>query len=299
MKTNRLGMIIGFLLLLIFGMMLFMYQVRVTEVAVKTRFGKVVDTIDKPGVGFKMPWPIERIQRFDRRVQSFQDKFDETLTQDGRNLMIMLYLGWSIESPAIFRDRIQDGSIDEAERNLMSIVRSAKLEVVGQYPFSAFINTDEAKLKFTEIEGEILALIQPQATSTYGIRIHFLGIKRLQLPPAITDKVFERMKAERMKLVQTYTSEGQAAATRIGTEADRDRAEKLAAAETEAKRIMGEADAAASASYEVFQQEPELAIFLLKLQALEASLQDRATLFLDTTTSPFDILAKPEAKPTK
>jgi hypothetical protein len=62
---------------------------------------------------------------------------------------------------------------------------------------------------------------------------------------------------------------------------------------------MGEADAAASASYEVFQQEPELAIFLLKLEALEASLQDRATLFLDTTTSPFDILAKPPAKPTK
>jgi membrane protease subunit HflC len=276
-----------------------MYQVRVTEVAVKTRFGKVVDEIVEPGVGFKMPWPIERIQRFDRRVQSFQDKFDETLTQDGRNLMVMLYLGWSIESPATFRDRIKDGSIDEAERNLMSIVRSKKLEVVGQYPFSAFINTDEAKLKFTEIEGKILELIQPQAASTYGIKIHFLGIKRLQLPPAITDKVFERMRAERMKLVQTYTSEGQATATRIVTEADRDRAEKLAYAENEAKRIMGEADAAASASYEVFQQEPELAIFLLKLDALETSLQDRATLFLDTTTSPFDILAKPESKPTK
>lgn len=299
MKTNRLGMVIGFLLLLIFGVMLFMYQVRVTEVAVKTRFGKVVDEIETPGVGFKMPWPIERVQTFDRRVQSFEDKFDETLTQDGRNLMVMLYLGWSIESPATFRDRIKEGSIVEAERNLMSIVRSAKLEVVGQYPFSAFINTDEAKLKFSEIENRILGLIQPQAIDTYGIKIHFLGIKRLQLPPSITDKVFERMKAERMKLVQTYTSEGESDATRIGTEADRDRAEKVAAAENEAKRIMGEADAAASASYQVFQEEPDLAIFLLKLDALEASLRDRATLFLDTTTSPFDILAKPEPKPTK
>jgi len=292
-------MVIGFLLLLIFGVMLFMYQVRVTEVAVKTRFGRVVETIDKPGVGFKLPWPIERVQRFDRRVQSFQDKFDETLTKDGRNLMVMLYLGWSIEKPATFRDRIKDGSIIEAERNLMSIVRSAKLEVVGSHPFSAFINTDESKLKFAEIENEILGLIQPQAINTYGISIHFLGIKRMQLPPPITSKVFDRMKAERMKLVQTYTSEGQAAATRIGTEADRDRAQKLAFAENEAKRIMGEADAASSASFEVFQEEPELAKFLFKLDALEASLRDRATLFLDTTTSPFDLLAKPESKPSK
>lgn len=286
-------MVIGFLLLLIFATMLFMYQVRVTEVAVKTRFGKVVDEITEPGVGGKLPWPIERIQRFDRRVQSFEDKFDETTTLDGRNIMVMLYLGWSIEKPATFRDRIQDGSIDEAERNLMSIVRSAKLEVVGSYPFSAFINTDESKLKFTEIEERILGLVQGQAIDTYGIKIHFLGIKRLQLPPSITDKVFERMRAERMKLVQTYNSEGQAQATRIGTAADRDRVQKLAAAENEAKRIMGEADAAASASYKVFQEEPELAILLLKFDALEDSLKERATLFLDTTTSPFDVLANP------
>lgn len=292
-------MVIGFLLLLIFATMLFMYQVRVTEVAVKTRFGKVVDEITEPGVGGKLPWPIERIQRFDRRVQSFEDKFDQTLTQDGQSLMVMLFLGWSIEKPATFRDRIQDGSIDEAQRNLMSIVRSAKLEVVGDYPFSAFINTDENKLKFTEIEDRILGIVQPQAIDTYGIKIHFLGIKRLQLPPAITDKVFERMKAERLKLVQTYNSEGEAEATRIGTAADRDRAQKLAAAENEAKRIMGEADAAASASYEVFQEEPELAILLLKFEALEASLRDRATLFLDTRTSPFDVLANPESAPSE
>lgn len=290
-------MIIGFLLLLLFGVMLFMYQVRVTEVAVKTRFGKVVAEITEPGVGFKLPWPIERIQTFDKRVQSFEDKFEETLTQDGRNLLVMVYLGWSIEKPSIFRDRIKEGSITEAERNLLSIVRSAKDEVIGQYPFSAFINTDAARLRFVEVEEKILGLVKPQVMDTYGIDVHFLGIKRLGLPDNITEKVFDRMRAERQKLVQTYQSEGQAEATIITTTAERERAQKIAAAESEAKRIKGEADAAASASYKVFQEEPELAILLLRLDALEKSLKDRATLILDTKSAPFDILNAQDAKP--
>ncbi|HAV64597.1 MAG TPA: hypothetical protein DCY13_19790 [Verrucomicrobiales bacterium] len=294
MKTNRLSMAIGFLLLIIFAVLLFMYQVRVTEVAVKTRFGKVVQTIKEPGPGFKLPWPIERIQSFDRRTQTLEDRFEETLTQDGRNLLVMTYLGWSIEEPATFRDRVKEGSTAEAERNLLSMVRSAKNEIVGKYPFSAFINTDKEKLKFSEIEQRILDVVRPQALSTYGIQVHFLGIKRLGLPDNITENVFENMRAERKKQVSIYESEGRSLATTIISAAERERVEKTAVAENEAKRIRGEADAAVSSYYKIFQQEPELAIHLLKLNTLENSLRERATLFLDTSTPPFDLLKRQE-----
>lgn len=290
MKKNPLGMVVGVVLLILFAIMLFVEQIRVTEVAVRTRFGKVVEPIVEPGIKFKLPWPIERIQKFDRRKQNFEDKFEETLTQDGRNLMIEVYLGWSIEQPEIFRERFIDGSVAEAQRNLEGMVRSAKNEVVGSHPFSDFINTDDSELKFAEIEDEILAVVRDQAESTYGIKIHFLGIKRLGLPDNITTAVFDRMRAERQKLVRLYESEGESEATRIRTTADRDRAEKLAAAEAEATRIRGEADAQAAQAYGVLQQNPELAMLLLKLNALEMTLKDRATLILDDRTPPFDLL---------
>jgi len=299
MKTNRLSMIIGFLLIIIFTVLLFMYQVRVTEVAVRTRFGKVINTITNAGVGVKLPWPIERIQTFDKRIQNFEDKLEETLTQDGRNLLVMTYLGWSIENPAIFRDRVKDGAVAEAERNLLSIIRSAKNEVIGRHPFAHFINTDAAQLKFAEIEREILDLVAPQTLNTYGIRIHFLGIKRLNLPDPITQKVFDRMKAERQKLVATYQSQGESAATNIVTEAIRLRDEKLAAAEAEAKRIRGQADAAAAAAYQVFNQDPGLAKLLIKFEAAEKALGNRATLILDPRTAPFDVLLPQDVKPAK
>jgi hypothetical protein len=41
----------------------------------------------------------------------------------------------------------------------------------------------------------------------------------------------------------------------------------------------------------VFQQQPELANFLMRIEALELSLKERSTLFFDTRTPPFDLFS--------
>ena len=46
----------------------------------------------------------------------------------------------------------------------------------------------------------------------------------------------------------------------------------------------------AAKSFEVFKQDPDLAIFLLKLKALEQFLQSRTTLILDEKSAPLDLL---------
>jgi hypothetical protein len=45
----------------------------------------------------------------------------------------------------------------------------------------------------------------------------------------------------------------------------------------------------------VFKQEPDLAVFLLKLKALEQFLQSRTTLILDDSTAPLDLLKSQKA----
>ena len=47
-----------------------------------------------------------------------------------------------------------------------------------------------------------------------------------------------------------------------------------------------------SAYYEVFRQNPELAIFLRKLESLERTLQSKSTLVLTDDTPPFDLLRR-------
>ena len=57
-------------------------------------------------------------------------------------------------------------------------------------------------------------------------------------------------------------------------------------AATEIKSI-GEADAAKLLP--VFQRNPELAVFLFRLSALEDALKERSTLIFDQHTPPFDL----------
>ena len=63
----------------------------------------------------------------------------------------------------------------------------------------------------------------------------------------------------------------------------------IANAEAEATAIRGEGQAAAAKSFAVFQEYPELANFLLSLNALDASLKDRATLILDQHSQPYNL----------
>jgi membrane protease subunit HflC len=227
--------------------------------------------------------------KFDKRVQNFEDKFGETQTHDGKNVLVNVYAGWTISNPTLFRERF-GGSVPRAETFLESLVNDAKNTVVGQHPFSNFISTNPQELKFAQIESEILDRIKGVAQDQYGIHINFLGIKRLGLPESITQKVFDRMKEERMRVVAGIKAQGEAAASRIRSDADRDRAEILSKAEAKATEIRGEAEAEAAKAYEVFEKNPELALFLNKVNALSESAKDRTTLILDQRTPPFDLL---------
>ena len=292
MNRNYITFVVGILLLLLFALLLFAFQVRQTEVALVTTFGKPARDLSEPGLYWKLPWPIQKVQKFDKRIQNLEGKFEETLTQDGYNLLVMVYAGWRISDPRIFRERF-GGSAARAEADLEGMIRSAKNAVVGQHPFNDFISTDEKQLKFVEIEKQMLESVQKMAGQTYGITVEFLGIKRLGLPESITEKVFARMREERQRFVQKLQAEGEREAIKIRTAADRERAQILAQAERQASEIRGQAEAEAAKSYAVFEQNPELASLLLKLNALEISLKDRSTLVFDSRTPPFDILTRP------
>jgi membrane protease subunit HflC len=291
MKRNPLTLIIGAVLMVIFGLLLFVFQVRQSEVALVTTFGKPTREAG-PGPHLRWPWPIESVHKFDQRIQtrSYEDKLTEDITADGNNLVTMVYVGWRITDPRTFFPKFAGGSVTEAERMLEGMVRSARSGIVGRHPLSDFVNTDANAVKFDAIETEMKNLVASQLqTNNCGIQIEFLGIKKLVLPEAVTSAVFERMTSERQVLVSQSQYAGEAEAQKIRSDAERKAAEMLANADAEATRIRGLGEAAAAEALPVFQQNPELANFLLRLNAMEQSLRDRATLIFDQRTPPFDL----------
>jgi membrane protease subunit HflC len=293
MKRNPLIIAIGVLLIIIVGLLLFVFQVRKSEVVVVTRFGKPTRDVGEAGPHLKWPWPIERVHRFDQRVQNFEDRFTESLTRDNFNLLASVYVGWRITDPKAFFPKFAGSEPTlEAEKSLDRMLSEAKVAVIGNHPLADFLSPGGAGNKFIDIEREILEAVQPKLKSLdYGIKIEFLGIKKLGLPEKVTTSVFERMQSERKVLADASQYQGEAEAQKIRSEADRRAAEVLATAEGQAIEIRGKGEAEAAQSLAVFQQNPELANFIFRLNALENALKERSTLIFDQNTQPFDLFS--------
>ena len=292
MKRNPLTLIIGLLLIIVFGLLLFVFQVRQSEVAVVTTFGNPTRPITKPGAYLKWPWPIQKVWWFDQRVQNFEDRLTEGLTRDSFNLLTSVYVGWKVTDPAAFFPRFAGSAepIAAAEALLDQWLGNAKKAVVGKHPLSDFLSTTDNGASFVAVEKEILAAIQSQLqTNNFGLEIEFLGVKRLQLPESVSQSVFDRMTSEWKVLADRSQYEGEAEAQRIRSDAERKAAELLANAQGQATAIKGQGEAEAAKSLKVFQQNPELASFIFRLSALEDSLKEKSTLIFDQHTPPFDL----------
>ena len=290
MKKNTITLIIAAVLLLIFVLLLFTFQVRQSEVVVVSTFLKPTDTITNAGLYVKWPWPVQSINRFDQRVQTFEDTFSETYLADQSILLASVYVGWRISDAKAFFPKFPGGSALDAQRKLENLLRSAKLAVIGRHNLSELVNSDPTQLKFNEIETEIKSSVDAElAQNNYGISLEFLGLKRIGLPENVTQSVFDRMKAERTKYITEAQSQGEAQAAKLKSAADRKAADLIADATADATRIQGAGEAEAAKMLGVFQQNPQLAVFELQLDALKSSMNQKSTLIFDERWSPFSL----------
>lgn len=292
MKKNLLTIIISAVLAVIFVLLLFTFQVRTSEVAVVTTFGRTTREITETRAFpfFKWPWPIQKVYKLDKRTQNFEDKFTETITADNNNLLTTVYVGWQITDAKAFFPKFAGGSTVAAERLLEDIVTQAKTAVVGKHPLGDFVNADPKQLKFDAIEDEIKAIAQAQlASQNCGIGIDYLGIKKLGLPESVTQSVFDRMAAERKGLADKLDAEGQAEARKIRSSADLAASKVISSAESKAREIRASGETVAADLLPVFQQNPELANFLSSMETLEAATKEKTTLIFDGRTPPFNL----------
>src|SRR6266702_4662944 len=164
MKRNLSVLFVGVLLLLIGCLLLFVFQVRKSEVVVVTTFGKATRNVVDPGPHLKLPWPIQSVHRFDQRVQNFEDKLTEGLTRDSFNLLAQVYVGWKITNATAFFPKFASSSepIAEAERVMDRMLSNAKTAIMGKHPLGDFLAPSGEGNKFTDIENEILNIVQSQ-----------------------------------------------------------------------------------------------------------------------------------------
>jgi membrane protease subunit HflC len=289
-----------FLLLLLVVLVLVSaaYQVRETESALVITFGKATRQKMEPGLYCKWPPPIERVQKFDSRLRVLEAELGETTTKGAVPVIVNTFVVWRIAEPLAFLNPV--GANQEAESKLISQINDTQNKVIGRHFFSEFVNSDPSKIRFEQIESEMLTELQAAVRSAYGIEIRAVGIKQLKVSEDVSRAVFDRMSKERQRQTEATIAEGTAAARKIATDADSMQTELLAAADARAKAIRAQGDAEAASYYKLLEQDPQLAMFLRDIEALKKILEKRSTLVIGADSEPFRILKEiPKLEPNK
>jgi len=280
------------------GLYLMTFQVRATESAFVTTFGKPGRPITKPGLYLKWPIPIEQVHKFDSRMRVFEADLGETTTKGAVPIIVNTYVVWRIAEPLQFLNAV--GSVERAESKLLSHISDTQNRVIGQHSFGEFVNSDPNKVKFDQIQNEMLADLRGAVAKEYGMEIKALGIKQLKVSEDVTKDVFDRMKAERKRRTEATIAQGNAEAIKIKTDADAKKTALMAAAEGRAKAIRGEGDAEAAKYLKMLEEDPELAMFLRDLEALRTILSERSTIVIPADSEPLRLLREiPSLSPRK
>ena len=121
-----------------------------------------------------------------------------------------------------------------------------------------------------------------------GAEIIDVRMKRVDFAPEVSERVFDRMQAERKRVANERRATGSAESEKIRADADRQREVILAEAYRDAQEIKGEGDAKASAVYaQAFGQAPQFAQFYRSLEAYRASFRNRSDLLVVDPSSDF------------
>ena len=283
------------LVIVVLGLYLVSFQVRETESALVMTFGKPTREITKPGLYFKWPPPIQWVYKFDSRMRVYEAELGETTTKGAAPIIVNTYVVWEIAEPLKFFNAV--GTVGEAESKLRSRINDIQNKVIGQYSFGEFVNSDQSKIKFDQIQKDMETDLRQAVREDYGIEIKTLGIKQLKVSEDISKNVFERMRAERKRRTVATISEGDAEAKKIRTDANYKRDVLLFAAQARAKAIMGQGDAEAAKYYKMLEADPELAMLLRSFEAFKRIADANTTIVIPADAEPFKWLKEmPEIK---
>lgn len=253
------------------------YKVEESQVAIRFQFGRVVESDIEPGLHFKVPL-IQNVLKFDRRILNLDSRPERYLTSEKKDVNVDFFAKWRIEDVRAFYQATGGNEVNALQR-LNPIVQESIRNEFNQRTLAEVVGGERTNLaeRFVEVSN--------RAAESLGIEIVDVRIKRIDLPEdgQVIASVFERMRAERLRVANALRAEGQEISETIRSNADRQRVVLVAEAERDAQRLRGEGDAASTAIFAgAYGRDPEFYSFQRSLDAYRNAFADgQGVLVLD------------------
>jgi membrane protease subunit HflC len=311
------------------------YAVDQAEYVYVTRFGEPVivhNGAGAAGLHIKAPWPVESVERIDRRVQSFDLPAVESLTRDpitgtvDKTLAVNASVTWKIPDPAAADRFFRTVRTPEQARKVLGPLINGRLAAVisalemdklisvidVQTAMAGTIGSPAIAINAARFQTEDVKLIdqrtelvrrrlggeeelRERVLAEYGIELIDVRVRRFSYPEAVRSSIADRIRSERAKKVADYESEGRQRAAEISAEADRVARTREADARAQKTVIEGQASAdAARIRATAYGQDREFYLFLENLRAFQSIISETRDVLLLSTKHP---LMKPLAGP--
>jgi membrane protease subunit HflC len=275
MRTGAL-ILIGLAAIVLYASVFTVYQ---TQQALVLRFGAVRKVVTEPGLYFKAPL-VDAVLPIEKRLLDLDIPVQTLLSTDRQNLEVDAFARWRIADPLRFYQSVNN--IPNANGRLTSFLTSALRNVLAGASTNDIIRTRRA-----ELMNIIQDAVNRQAQGL-GIEVVDVRMTRVDLPPANSQAVFQRMQTERQREAADLRATGQQQAQGIRARAEREATIIVAEATRQAEQLRGQGDAERNRILaEAFQRDPDFFAFYRSMQAYEAGLKPGETRMVLTPNSDF------------
>ncbi len=262
------GLVIAAVLAFIAWTSLFVVDER--EKVLVTQLGEIQREISKPGLYFKLPF-VQEIVRVEDRIVFFESPDKEVQVVDSRRYVVDTVTMIRVNNPRRFRETV-GASLNRAKDRIETRLDAALRQTYGRRSFDAALSKDRAAMM-----REIRDQVRLEAEGL-GIEVVDVKIRRTDLLDQVLKDTYARMNSERFAEAAELRAVGEAQATRIKAEADRQSVELVSKAQREAEILRGAGDAKRNAVFaDAFQQDPEFFAFYRSMQAYAKSLANSDT----------------------
>lgn len=251
------------------------------ELAIKFQLGEIVKSDYQPGLHFKAPWPINNVQKFDKRVLTLDTRPERFLTGEKKNVSVDFFVKWRIRQPEIFYTSFV-GDERQAGLRLLQIIKNGLQLEFDKRTIKQVVSGQRAQMmRDLTVKGN-------SELSQFGIEIIDVRIKQIELPVDVRNSVFQRMRAERERIAKEHRAQGQETAKGIRAVAERDRTVLLAEAQRDAETTRGEGDAIATETYaKAYSQDAGFYEFYRSMEAYKTALASKQDVLVLEPNSEF------------
>ena len=249
--------------------------------AVLLEFGAVKRSDIEPGLHLKWPF-INDVRKFDGRVRTSDAPPERFLTLEKKAVIVDSFAKFRVRNVTTYYTATS-GDEGLAEQLLKQRINTGLRNEISKRTLHEVVSGERDQLM------QVLTTeLNEVARLELGVAVIDVRVKRIDLPPEVSQSVYDRMNTERDIEAREHRAKGQELAVGIRADAEKQRDIILADAYSTSEQIRGEGDAEAASIYaSAFTRDKEFYKFYRSMNAYKKSFSSKSDVLLIDTDSDY------------